>query len=196
MFQDFLTYLEFGFNHIVTFKGYDHIIFLIVLSVPYEFKDWKRVFTLISLFTIAHSITLLLSIYNIVHFDHALITFLMPITILIAAIFNVFSAGKKVKQHRINILLLATVFLGMMHGFAFATDFASILGSGDNKMISLVEFGLGIELGQMLVVFLFMFLGFLGQTIFRFSTRDCVMVMSSIVIGLIIPIIWKTSYLS
>jgi hypothetical protein len=95
-----------------------------------------------------------------VHFDHALITFLMPITILIAAIFNVFSAGKKVKQHRINILLLATVFLGMMHGFAFATDFASILGSGDNKMISLVEFGLGIELGQMLMVFLFMFLGF------------------------------------
>lgn len=196
MFQDFVTYLEYGFNHIISINGYDHILFLIVLSAPYAFKDWKRVFTLISVFTIGHTVSLLLGVYNLVQLSHRLVEFLIPLTILIAAIYNVFTAGKKAKQHAISVLLLAAAFFGLIHGLAFASGFNGVLAPGDNKLVSLLEFSLGIELGQMIVVFLILFLGFLGQTIFRFSTRDWVMVGSAIVIGVILPMILKSSYLS
>lgn len=196
MFQDFITYLEYGFNHIISFNGYDHILFLLILTVPYAFKDWKRVFILITVFTVGHTVSLVLSVYNLAQLSSRLVEFLIPLTILIGGIYNVFTAGKKAKQHAISVLLLVAAFFGLIHGLSFASGFTSILNSGDNKIVSLLEFGLGVELGQIIAVFLILFLGFLGQTIFRFSTRDWVMVVSAIVIGLILPMILKSSYLS
>lgn len=187
MLDNFWFNVKIGIDHILDINGYDHVLFLMVLAVPYVFKDWKRVLVLVSLFTIGHSISLFLGAYDVVTVNSKLVEFLIPITILIAAIYNVFTAGKKDRSNKIGLLFFTTLFFGLIHGLGFARE-AKMLDD-EGSIAFLLEFALGIEIAQIIVVFVILFLGFLCQTIFRFSRRDWVMVLSAIVIGLVIPMI-------
>ncbi len=186
MLENFWFNVKIGINHILDVNGYDHLLFLIVLVVPYVFKDWKRVLILVSLFTIGHTASLFLGAYDVVTVNSKLVEFLIPITILITAIYNVFTAGKKDRSHKIGPLSISALFFGLIHGLGFAREAKMI---ADGSWSFLLEFALGIEIAQVIVVFLVVFLGFLCQTIFRFSRRDWIMVLSSIVIGFVIPMI-------
>jgi hypothetical protein len=193
MLDNFWFNVNIGINHILDIRGYDHVLFLMVLAVPYVFKDWKRILVLVSLFTIGHSISLFLGAYDVVTVNGKLVEFLIPITILITAIYNVFTAGKKDRGNKIGLLFFATLFFGLIHGLGFARE-AKMLDDG--SLAFLLEFAIGIEIAQIIVVFVILFLGFLCQTIFRFSRRDWVMVLSAIVIGLVIPMIIQSDLLA
>ncbi|WP_412561833.1 MULTISPECIES: HupE/UreJ family protein [Winogradskyella] len=186
MLENFWFNVKIGINHILDINGYDHVLFLMVLAVPYVFKDWKRVLVLVTLFTVGHTVSLFLGAYDVVTVNSKLVEFLIPITILIAAIYNVFTAGKKERNNKISVLFITTLFFGLIHGLGFARE-AKMLDDG--SLAFLIEFAIGIEIAQIIVVFIILFLGFLFQTIFRFSRRDWVMVLSAIVIGLVIPMI-------
>jgi hypothetical protein len=189
MLEDFWFNVEYGINHVLDINAYDHVLFLIVLTIPYVFKDWKRVLLLVSLFTLGHTLSLVLAAYGVVSVNGQLVEFLIPITILIVALFNVFTAGKGAQKERIGVLFLSALFFGLIHGLGFAREFQILLGRGDNKLVTLFEFALGIELSQVIIVFIVLFLGYIMQTVFRFSKRDWIMVVSSIVVGLAIPMI-------
>ncbi|WP_370225977.1 HupE/UreJ family protein [Mesoflavibacter sp.] len=189
MFNDFWQTVQYGMNHVLDINAYDHVLFLIVLAVPYLFRDWKRVLLLVTMFTVGHTLSLILSVYGHVRVQASLIEFLIPITILIMAVYNVFTAGKQKNSQKIGILFVSTLFFGLIHGFGFGREFRMNLESGDNKFIALLEFALGIEIAQIIIVFIVLFLGYIFQTIFRFSKRDWMMVVSSIVIGLVIPML-------
>ena len=192
MLDNFWFNVKIGIDHILDVNGYDHLLFLLVLAVPYLFKDWKRVLLLVSAFTVGHSISLILGAYDIVQVNGKLIEFLIPITILIAAVYNVLTSGKKDRGNKISIVLLTTLFFGLIHGLGFAREFKMI---ADGSWVFLLEFALGIEMAQVIIVFVVLFLGFLCQTIFRFSRRDWIMVLSAIVIGLVIPMIIQSDLL-
>ena len=196
MLEDFWFNVHYGINHVLDLNGYDHILFLIALSIPYIFKDWKRVLLLVSVFTIGHTLSLMLAAYNVVSVNGKLVEFLIPITILIVAIFNVFTTGKKAKSDKAGILFFSTLFFGIVHGLGFAREFKILVGKTDDKLVTLLEFALGIEFAQIIIVFVVLFLGFLMQTVFRFSKRDWVMVVSAIVIGLVIPMIINSDLLA
>ncbi len=83
-----------------------------------------------------------------------------------------------------------------MHGLGFAREFKMFAGQSENRLELLIEFALGIEIAQVIIVFVVLFIGFLCQTIFRFSRRDWVMVLSAIVIGLVIPMIFQSDLLN
>ncbi|TCK65016.1 HupE/UreJ protein [Winogradskyella wandonensis] len=191
--SDFFFNVKYGLNHVLDINGYDHVLFLIVLSVPYVFKDWKRVLVLVSLFTLGHTLSLVLAAYNIVSVSGKLVEFLIPITIIIGAIYNVYTGGENEKRKSLSVLFFTALFFGIIHGLGFAREFTMVFGDAENKPLALLEFALGIELAQVIIVFVVMFLGFLLQTLFRFSKRDWVMVLSSIVIGLVIPILIENS---
>ena len=70
------------------------------------------------------------------------------------------------------------------------------IGKTESKLVPLLEFALGIEIAQIIIVFMVLFIGFLGQTVFRFSKRDWMMVLSAIVIGLVIPMLINSDFLS
>ena len=196
MLEDFWFNVQYGINHVLDINAYDHVLFLIVLSVPYVFNDWKRVLMLVSTFTLGHTLSLVLSVYGIVNFSGVLIEFLIPITILIVALFNVFTAGKGAKNDKMGILFITTLFFGLIHGLGFAREFKLLIGKANDKLIPLLEFALGIEISQLIIVFIVLFLGFLTQTVFRFTKRDWVMILSAIVIGLVIPMIINSDFLS
>jgi len=193
MLDDFLSYMQNGIYHVVNANAYDHILFLIVLAVPYVFKDWKRVLFLITVFVLGHTVSLALATYDVVSVSNTWIEFLIPSTILIIALFNVFTAGKKAQSEKVGLLFFMTLFFGLIHGLGFVNAFESTIGNSGNKILALLEIALGIEIGQLIVVFIILFLGFLCQTLFRFSKRDWVVVISAIVVGLVLPMLARNN---
>lgn len=187
--EDFWFNVTYGLNHVLDINGYDHVLFLMVLAVPYVFKDWRKVLILVSLFTLGHTLSLFLAAYGIVSVNGSLVEFLIPVTIFIAALYNIFTTGKSANKSKINLLMFSALFFGLIHGLGFAREFRMFIGQTEDKFLPLIEFALGIELAQVIVVFVVLFLGFLFQTIFRFSKRDWVLVLSSIVVGLVLPMI-------
>jgi hypothetical protein len=188
--SDFWIYFEVGMRHVLNLFSYDHVLFLIALSVPYVFKDWKKILLLVSLFTVGHTIALILSVYGIVVVKVNLIEFLIPITILITAFFHLFTAGKTAKNENISVIGFITLFFGIIHGLGFATYFKSIVGgNSDSKLLPLLEFATGIEAAQIIVVLVTLIVAYCVQTLFRFSKRDWTLVMSSFVIGVVLPMI-------
>lgn len=196
MLENFWFNVQYGINHVLDINAYDHVLFLIVLSVPYVFKDWKRVLFLVSIFTLGHTLSLVLAAYNIVKINSQLVEFLIPITILIVALFNLFTAGKGAQKNKIGVLFFSTLFFGLIHGLGFAREFKLMVGKSESKVATLIEFALGIEIAQVIIVFIVLFLGYLIQTIFRFSKRDWIMVISAVVVGLVIPMVLNSEFLS
>ena len=196
MLQDFWFNVEYGMNHVLDINAYDHVLFLICLTVLYLFRDWRRVLLLVTLFTLGHTLSLVLAAYDVVYVNSNIVEFLIPITILIMAIYNVFTANRGGKKEKIGLLSISAVFFGLIHGLGFAGEFKMLAAGASNKIVLLIEFALGIELAQLIVVFVVLFLSYIIQTIFRFSRRDWIMVISSIVVGLVIPMILNSTFLS
>lgn len=188
--SQFWLYFKVGLTHVLDIHAYDHVLFLIALMVPYAFKDWKRVLLLVSLFTLGHTLSLLLSVFGIVTVKASLVEFLIPITILITAVFHLFTAGKSSKNESITFVAGITLFFGIIHGLGFSNYFNSILpGKTVDKLLPLLEFALGIEAAQIIVVFIVLILAYIVQTFFRFSKRDWALVMSAFIIGVVVPML-------
>ena len=188
--SDFWIYFQIGLHHVLDINAYDHVLFLIAMTVPYAFKDWSRVLLLVSIFTIGHTIALILSVFGIIVVKVNLIEFMIPITILFTALYNLFTSGKSSKNNSISIIGFVTLFFGIIHGLGFSNYFKTILsGSPQSKLLPLGEFALGIEAAQLIVVLVVLIISYLIQTVFRFSKRDFTLVLSSFVIGVVIPLI-------
>lgn len=185
--SDFWLYVNLGLHHVLDWKAYDHVLFLSVLCAAYTSSSWKRVFLLVTMFTLGHTLSLLVSNYGLISVPKILIEFLIPVTIIVTAIFNLLTAGKEKKLEKIGLLYIVTIFFGLIHGMGFASFFNSI--NDGHEILPLLEFALGIEGAQIIVVIGLLILAFIFQAIFRLNKRDWVLVISSLVIGLAIPLL-------
>ena len=193
--SEFLLYFNIGLKHVLDIHAYDHVLFLAALVIPYAFKDWKNVLLLVSLFTIGHTVALLLSVYGVVQIKVNLVEFLIPITILITALFHLFTAGKSSKNESITFVAIVTLTFGIIHGLGFSNYFKTILpGNASDKLIPLLEFALGIEAAQVIVVLIVLIISYVVQTFFRFSKRDWALVMASFIIGVVLPMLIESEF--
>lgn len=195
--DEFLVYLKVGLEHVLNIHAYDHLLFLIVLTVPYVAKEWKRLVILVSCFTLGHTISLLLSVFNIIMVKSSWVELLIPVTIFITAFTNIILAGKSSKNDTITFIGGVTVFFGIIHGLGFSNYFNTLLpGKPIEKLAPLLEFALGIELAQIAVIILVLLMAFIAQTLLKFNKRDFNLIMSSFVLGVVVPLIienpiWK-----
>ena len=186
--------MELGFKHVLDFNGYDHILFLIVLAVIFSFSQWKKVLLMITFFTVGHTFTLSLATYQIVTIKETVIEFLIPITILITAVVNILKFSINSSKRKKTNLFFA-LFFGLIHGLGFSNFLRVTLGRSEDKLIPMLEFALGIELAQIVIVLSVLILGTVLIHFFRVSKRDWVVITSAIVIGITIPII-RDSYVA
>ena len=195
--QDFFFFFLIGLHHVLDINGYDHVLFLIALTVPYLAKDWKRILVLVTIFTVGHSLALVLSVFNFVKVNADLVEFVIPITILLTAFYNLIHAGKTMPKENLNFISITTLFFGIIHGLGFSNYFKTILsGEAIDKLPNLFEFAVGIEAAQIGVVVAVLLISFVVQTLFKFSKRDFTLTASAFVIGVVLPIIienpvWK-----
>jgi len=189
----FILYFKMGFYHVLDFSAFDHVLFLIVLAVVFNFNQQRKVFWLITLFTIGHSITLSLSAFGFLTAPSKLIEFLIPVTILLTGCINVFRA-KKAASGKESINLVFALFFGLIHGLGFSTYFKMMVSKDEDKIMPLLEFALGIEVSQIIVVFAVLVLGSLLNFFTRVSKRDWILVASSIVIGISLQMMLERIY--
>lgn len=142
----FATYFQVGFEHITDPNGYDHMLFLLALCAAYAYTDWKKILVLVTAFTIGHSVTLALAVLNIIPVNGDWIEFLIPVTIVATAIKNVMM---KEEKSALITYFMALAF-GLIHGMGFSNYLRSLLG--DDLLMPLFAFNVGIEIGQLLVV--------------------------------------------
>ena len=188
--SEFWVYFQIGLHHVLDIQAYDHVLFLMALVIPFTFKDWKKIILSVTLFTLGHTTALVFSVYKILVVKASFIEFLIPITILLTAIYNLASIGKSNKKGKINWVFLITLFFGIIHGFGFSNYFNTLLGGNSNsKLVPLLEFALGIEAAQLSVVLAVLVLAYIVQTVFKYSRRDWILVGSAFIVGVVLPMI-------
>lgn len=182
--QDFWVYFELGLQHILDLAGYDHILFVIALCCTYFVGDWRKVVILVTAFTLGHSLTLALSVFNLIRVDTALIEFLIPVTIVVTAFSNVATKRKRRKINTDWLTYSYALFFGLIHGLGFSNYLRSLLGKESSIAGPLLAFNLGLELGQLAVVFIVLILSFIATTLFSVSKRDWTFFLSAAVFGI------------
>ena len=175
--SDFSFYFRFGWEHIISKGALDHQLFILALAAIYIIKDWKQVLVLVTAFTIGHSLTLFLSVKELVTINSRWVEFLIPCTIVITAITNLFQKKFTPKSIRINYFL--ALFFGLIHGLGFANNIRMALASDQSLGWGLFGFNLGLEAGQVLIVFLILILNFIVLSIIKASRRDWVIFASA-----------------
>jgi hypothetical protein len=188
--DDFTLYFKMGLHHVLDFSAYDHILFLIVLVVVFNFNQWKKVLWLVTLFTLGHSITLALSAFEIVRIQVDIIEFLIPLTIFITGLVNIITINKTPKENE-NINLLFALFFGLIHGLGFSNYFKMMVGREEDKLFPLVEFALGIEAAQIIIVLGVLSIGALILSIKKIKREYWILINSSIVILISIKMMFE-----
>ena len=146
-----------GWEHIVDIQAYDHLLFVMTLCAAFQLTQWKQILVIITAFTIGHSGTLILSALDVIPANSKLIDTLIPFTIMITAITNVVNYDKEGKFSDTKVKYGIALIFGLIHGLAFASNFKFMLFT-DDIIMPLFLFNIGIEVGQLFIVMLFMIL--------------------------------------
>lgn len=147
LFDTIETYTGAGFDHILP-KGLDHILFILgifLLSLQMRPLLWQ-----VTMFTLAHSITLSLSMMNIISMPSNIVEPLIALSIAYIAIENIFAKDQNQKTRNSR---LAIVFgFGLLHGLGFASMLADFGMPDDAFTTALISFNVGVELGQLTII--------------------------------------------
>jgi hypothetical protein len=147
-YQASLNFIHLGFLHIL--EGTDHLLFLFCLVIP--FRRFRSLIPIVTSFTVAHSITLIASAYNLAPdalWFPPLIETLIAISIVYMALENIVGAST---VHRRWMIAFG---FGLVHGFGFSFALRETLQfAGSHMLTSLLSFNIGVELGQLLVLVL------------------------------------------
>lgn len=190
--QTFISYVQEGIHHILT--GYDHLLFLLCLLLPAVYRrekaHWlpaahagtaiKQTLYIATAFTLAHSITLSLAALNIVAIPARIIESIIAFSIALAALNNLIPLFGKQQ------VLIAFLF-GLVHGFGFANALSSLPLQTSARVMALCSFNIGIELGQLACIALFMPLALLMR---RQAFYRVWMLQGGSVIAGILALLW------
>jgi hypothetical protein len=180
--QDFLFYLNLGWEHIISLDALDHQLFVLALIAVYSFSDLKKVLILVTAFTIGHSITLALSTFDIIRINSDWVEFLIPLTIVLTSLNNILIRNKKQSQNNANYYL-ALIF-GLIHGMGFANTARVMIAKSQSIAVPLLGFNIGLELGQIVIVFGILMLLFILLKLFKVNQKDWILFVSSGVFAL------------
>ena len=182
--SDFIFYFGLGWHHIISADALDHQLFILALASVYTFKDIRQVLILVTAFTIGHSLTLALSVLDVIRFSSKWVEFLIPCTIFITALNNLLQVDRKGASARINYYL--ALGFGLIHGMGFANAIRIMLAKDQSIGLGLFGFNVGLEAGQIFVVAIILTLALLFLNLLKVQRRDWIFFLSSGVFALAI----------
>ena len=174
----FYQYLQLGFHHILDLTAYDHLAYIVVLASAVPIHKYKRLLGLITAFTIGHSLSLIASTRDWINVNMDWIEFLIPVTIMLSAIYNILpqrfknnlTLNRSTNQGTDNEvdstsqlpLIIMVSFFGLIHGMGFSNYLKEIFKMAEESpVIALFGFNVGIELAQIAIIIPYIFVGFL-----------------------------------
>ena len=174
--QDFLFYLQLGWEHIISKDALDHQLFILALIAIFSFRDWKKVLILVTAFTIGHSLTLVLSALDVFRFPSDWVEFLIPCTIVFTALDNIIFSKNEKKLIQLNYYL--ALLFGLIHGMGFANSVRMMLASEQDITLPLFGFNVGLELGQIIVVAIALFIHYIFSEVLKLSNKIWIYIIS------------------
>lgn len=174
--QDFLFYLQLGWEHIISKDALDHQLFILALIAIFSFRDWKKVLILVTAFTIGHSLTLVLSALDVFRFPSDWVEFLIPCTIVFTALDNIIFSKNEKKLIKLNYYL--ALLFGLIHGMGFANSVRMMLSSEQDITLPLFGFNVGLELGQIVVVAIALFIHYIFSEVLKLSNKIWIYIIS------------------
>lgn len=180
--SDFIFFLQLGWEHIISADALDHQLFVIVLIAAFGIRDFRKILILITAFTIGHSITLALSSFDIIRINTSWVEFLIPLTIFITALENMILFGKERTQIKLGYVL--ALLFGLIHGMGFANSARMMLAKEQSITLPLLGFNIGLELGQIVVVAVFLAVSWLVLRFMKLPQKYWVLGISVIIAGL------------
>ena len=190
--EEFKTWFFIGFDHIMDIQALDHTLFILALVVAYDSSQIKKIIFLVTAFTIGHSVTLAISALELISFNQKIIEFSIPLTIFLTALNNIVNRKESKKKFVSSNYIIGLVF-GLIHGLGFANYLKALLFKG-NIVFELFAFNVGIEIAQIILVFVFLFLSFLFSR-FVFSKReDWILFVSALIMGISFMLISNTKF--
>jgi hypothetical protein len=185
--MDFWSFVSLGWEHIIDFGAYDHILFITVLCALFQLTEWRKILVIVTAFTIGHSVTLALSALDVIFIPIKTVEILIPATIVITAISNIIqkkqsASTKTFDKNVVKNYAIAMIF-GFIHGMGFASNFKFLLGDGENIVAELLAFNIGIEAGQIVVVLAILSIYFLLSKFFKITHREWNLFLSGMGFG-------------
>jgi hypothetical protein len=187
--NEFWLWFGTGLEHILDWNGYDHILYVMALCVLFTVNEWKRLLVLVTAFTIGHSLTLAASTLHILTIKQSYIEVLIPLTILITCVVNIYFRRRfdplhrnKNYNYRLNYSL--ALFFGFIHGMGFSYLLRSMLGKEENVFFPLLSFNLGLEAGQLIIVAFMLLISVFLARFTRVKKPDFIFFISSAVFGI------------
>ena len=182
----FGIFYKLGVEHILNIEAYDHILFITMLVGTYSLYEWKKIIALVTAFTLGHSLSLFLSVYDILSINPALVELFIAVTIFITGFENLFykendASGFLSTKYKIKYAV-AMIF-GLIHGLGFSEALKSLMLSSGNIATPLLGFNLGVETGQIIVVFVVLFISDMLKKRFTITQLSWNLVLSGIGMG-------------
>ena len=165
-------YLQLGFQHISNLAGLDHILFLVALCAVYRLAQWRNIVVLVTAFTVGHSVTLAMASFGTLVIPSNIIEFLIPLTILVTALHNLVSQNPTKPGTGMWRSYTMALLFGFIHGMGFSNYFRALLMGESSIAIPLLGFNLGIELGQLFIIFFVVAIGYLFLNIIGVKHRE------------------------
>ncbi len=217
--NDFSFFFQQGLSHISDVNAYDHILFIVALAALHSLSNWRALVYLVTAFTVGHSLALALATFRVVQANTQLIEFLIPLSIISTCLWNIFrvlrnyepGAAKRENDNiledqltkpmkilsvkRSSLLYMIVILFGLIHGLGFSNYLRFLLSEGESIVVPLLGFNVGLELGQILILFVALLINFVFLDLAKISFRIWAILVSLLVFFLSIPIAVETGAL-
>jgi len=191
--NSFELYFRLGLQHILDIHGYDHILFVLALCAVFIPRDWRKIVILVTAFTIGHSLTLALATFKLINVNSDLIEFLIPVTIAITAFITILRP-KPTSGKGLSINYIFALVFGLIHGLGFSIYLRSLLGKEASIWQPLLAFNLGLELGQLVIVGIFLLATSILVGIAGVSRKEWTLVVASMVFGVALMLMLEAKF--
>jgi hypothetical protein len=150
--NDWQIWFSTGIEHILDINGYDHMMFVALMVFAYPVSQWKKLLWLVTAFTLGHSLTLALSVTDVLKMPQQYTELFIILTIIFTAIYLLFTSKNPAKRGSVIYLIICC--FGLIHGLGFSYLLKAMLGNSESIVMPLLMFNLGLESGQIVIVIL------------------------------------------
>ena len=181
MIYDFFFYFELGLFHVLDLSAHDHLLFLVALTIPFSFNQFKTLFWIVTFFTLGHSFSLFISAYGIYKPPEKIIEILIPITIVFTAVNNILNTKNTNSSY--STVIIISIFFGLIHGFGFGNYFNQISFPLESKINPLIGFAVGVESSQLIIVLGILVINWLVIKLGFYNLSKYINTISAIIVG-------------
>jgi hypothetical protein len=188
----FLDHLKSGIWYVLNVQQHLLILFLVLVTIPYVFKEWKKISIILGLLIISQLLAVILGYYKIITINFAQIQIFLQIALVVLGLYNLnVHTVKSVKNEKLGVLYTLIVLFGLVFGLVVIPASFYLNQPANFSLFSLLQYTSGIWVAEIGILFLTLITSALVQHFFKITKRDWVLASAFLIIGMVLPLLIK-----